>query len=263
MGNLVNFFPIGSATGALNLCFWGYFTTQEINNGAQYDYLYVQMSGISVATYTNVNAYDSGWTQRCTTVNPSFQNTQVTLAFVLATDNSLITNFRVDDVSLTLTSTSPNNMLLNSGFDNTWINPWVLNGMEWVGGGVCHSSPSCLLFGTDIGSSASVSVLLNFTGLFFRSASLCYWVQVATSVPGFSLGSLTPVFYYQNVVYEEFSPIIYASAPDAWFTFCNPVTTAISGLAVNLTFLISTPSSVAITKIGLDDVTLAITLNDG
>jgi hypothetical protein len=94
-----------SSTGA-RVQFWYLITTQELTSTTVYDKMTVTLVNpatgavlATLATFTNLNA-TSGWTLSPAYDVSAFRGQTVRLRFIAVTDESLISSFRVDDVSL-------------------------------------------------------------------------------------------------------------------------------------------------------------------
>ena len=91
--------PANSAT--LNYWYWG--TSDDL---CGYDYAYVQFDSTTLETYTLCESNNTGgWTSQQLDVS-SWQGQTVELRFVVETDGSLNSNFFLDDVSLSTSSSS-------------------------------------------------------------------------------------------------------------------------------------------------------------
>ncbi|MEW6729915.1 MAG: S8 family serine peptidase [Acidobacteriota bacterium] len=99
-------FTVPSTTTAATLTFWLNVTSSETTTTTQFDRLFVEIRNTSgtllstVATFSNLNKAAAGvYTQR--TINlGNFAGQTIRLQFRSTTDSSLVTTFRIDDVSV-------------------------------------------------------------------------------------------------------------------------------------------------------------------
>jgi hypothetical protein len=91
-------------SGARYLHFWYIIGSQDI---CGYDYAWVKINGTTVKTYNLCSSNSSsGWKHQVIDLN-SYTGSTVSLQFMAATDSSFNSNFFVDDVSITNSSSTP------------------------------------------------------------------------------------------------------------------------------------------------------------
>ncbi len=130
-----------------SLRFWYYIGTNESTSAPAYDVMTVSIASTStgarlatLATLSNVNR-TSGWTQSGSYDVSAFRGQTVWLVFTATTDASNITNFFVDDISLTATTSGGST---GSNYTGLW---WNLSPTE-NGWGINFSHQGTILFAT-------------------------------------------------------------------------------------------------------------------
>ena len=103
--------PAGCTSATLS--YWLHIDTKETTTSTQYDKLAVQIGTTTLASYSNLNKA-TGYQQRTVDVS-AYSGQTVTLKFTGTEDYSLVTNFVLDDITLTTAGVSQNPTVTNPG----------------------------------------------------------------------------------------------------------------------------------------------------
>ena len=138
VGTMAQQVTIPSTSTQLSLSFWTKISTSETTTTAQNDTLQVLVTNaagtttlVNVATLSNLNA-SSSYVQHIYTLPSSLYGQTVNITFKGATNASLATTFRVDDVGLRYAALPTTQRVVGYIIGNTGLSKIDLNDVTWL-----------------------------------------------------------------------------------------------------------------------------------
>jgi Peptidase family M1 domain len=123
---------VPSGCSSMTLTYWLHIDTRETTTTTQFDKLTVKAGSTTLATYSNLNK-NTGYLQRSVNVS-SFVGQTFTLTFTGTEDSSLLTNFVLDDISLTTGTGTPSDSTRTPGLATYTLNLTSNStGFTWTG----------------------------------------------------------------------------------------------------------------------------------